>query len=73
MLGLAREDLMTQSRPFTMLAAIIFLLMAVVHAYRLATHFQIVVGTHAIPMSVSWIGVAVPAVLGILLLREARR
>ena len=64
---------MTRSRPFTMLAAVIFLVMALIHAYRLATHFQIIVGSHAIPMSVSWLGILVPGLLAILLFREARR
>jgi hypothetical protein len=64
---------MTQLRPFTLIAAIIFLAMALVHIYRLATHFQIVLGSHAIPMSVSWLGIAVPALLAVMLFREARR
>ena len=32
------------TRPFTWIAALIFALMALVHVYRLVTHFQIVVG-----------------------------
>jgi hypothetical protein len=64
---------MTQSRPFTMIAAIIFLAMAVLHAYRLVTHFQIVLGSHVIPMSVSWLGIVIPGLLGVMLFREARR
>jgi uncharacterized membrane protein (DUF485 family) len=64
---------MTQSRPFTMIAAIIFLALAVIHAYRLVTHFQIVLGSHVIPMSVSWLGIVIPGLLGVMLFREARR
>ena len=63
---------MTRSRPFTRIAAAIFLAMALVHAYRLITHFQIMVGNHVVPMSVSWIGTLVTALLAVLLLREAR-
>lgn len=64
---------MTQSRPFTMIAAIIFLAMAIAHLYRLATHFQIVVGSHVIPLGLSWIGVVVTGLLAVMLFREARR
>ena len=64
---------MTQSRPFTMIAAIIFLAMALAHAYRLATHFQIIVGSRDLPMSVSWIAMVVTALLAVLLFREALR
>ena len=64
---------MTQTRPFTLIAAIIFLAMAVVHLYRLATHFRIVAGSHEIPMSVSWIAIVVTALLSVMLFRESRR
>ena len=64
---------MTQSRPFTMIAAIIFLAMALAHAYRLATHFQIVIGSHVLPMSLSWIAMLVTALLAVMLFRDARR
>ena len=37
------------TRPFTTIAAIIFALMALVHIYRLFTHFQVVLGSHVIP------------------------
>ena len=39
---------MSTNRPFTLIAAIIFLVMALVHAYRLATHFQVIIGSHTI-------------------------
>lgn len=61
------------NKPVTTIAAIIFLIMAIVHAYRLATHFQFVVGSHVIPMWVSWAGLIVPLLLAWGLLREARR
>lgn len=61
------------NRPATTIAAIIFLIIAVLHAYRLATHFQFVVGSHVIPMWVSWVGVIVPLLLAWGLWREARR
>lgn len=61
------------TRPFTMIAAIIFALMALVHAYRILTHFQVIVGTHVIPHGVSWVAIVVTAVLSIGLFREALR
>jgi hypothetical protein len=36
------------------------------------THFQIVVGSHAIPMWVSYVGIIIPALLSWMLCREAR-
>jgi len=60
------------ARPFTWIASAIFALMAIVHIYRLITHFQVVIGSHPIPMWVSYIGVVIPAVLSWMLCREAR-
>ena len=61
------------SRPFTTIAAIIFALIALIHAYRLATHFQVILGSHTIPEWVSYLGVLIPAVLAFGLFRESRR
>ena len=58
---------------FTTIAAAIFGLMALLHAYRLATQFQIIVGSHTIPQGVSWVGLIVTAALSYGLFREARR
>ena len=60
-------------KPFTTIAAVIFALMALLHAYRLATHFQVIAGSHTIPYEVSWVGLAVTALLAWGLFREARR
>ena len=56
-----------------MLAAIIFGLMALLHIYRLITHFQIIAGSHTIPQGVSWIALFITGALSIMLFREARR
>lgn len=64
---------MTGTKPFTTIAALIFLLMALVHAYRLATHFQVVMGSHTIPQWASWIGLIIPAILAWGLWQESRR
>lgn len=61
------------NKPFTTIAAIIFAIMAVVHVFRLVTHFQVVAGSHEIPMWVSWIGIVIPAILAWGLYRESRR
>lgn len=60
------------SRPFTTIAAIIFAVMALAHAYRLFTHFQIIVGSHTIPEWVSIAALVVTGGLSLLLLRESR-
>ena len=60
------------TRPFTLIAALIFACMALIHVYRLFTDFQIIVGSHTIPMWVSYVGIIVPGLLAIMLFREAR-
>ena len=60
------------SRPFTMIAAIVFFCMALAHVYRIFTQFQIIIGSHAIPMWVSYVAIVVTAGLGIGLFRETR-
>ena len=60
------------SRPITTIAAVIFFGIALVHVYRVFTHFQIIVGSHTIPMWISYFGIVIPALLAILLLRESR-
>ena len=63
---------MTRSRPFTLIAAIVFGIAALLHVYRLFTHFQIVGGSHEIPQWASYIAIVVAAVLAIGLYRESR-
>jgi TRAP-type C4-dicarboxylate transport system permease small subunit len=63
---------MTGSRPFTLIAAAFFLLMAVAHVYRIVTHFQIIIGSHAIPMSVSYFAIVITGILAVMLYRESR-
>ena len=61
------------ARPFTLIAAIIFALMALVHVYRLVTAFPVTVGDISVSQGVSWIAVIVTAGLSYGLFREARR
>ena len=60
------------NRPFTWIASAIFALMALLHIYRLFTHFQIIVGSHAIPEWVSYVAIVITAGLSWMLCREAR-
>lgn len=61
------------NKPFTLLAAVIFALMALVHAYRIVTHFQIIVGSHVIPESASWLAIFITGALAVMLYRESKR
>jgi len=63
---------MTRSRPFTTFAAIIFAIIALAHLYRLFTGFQIILGSHAIPIWMSYAGVLIPGILAVMLFRESR-
>ncbi len=64
---------MAGNKPFTLIAAVLFAIMALLHVYRLATHFQVIIGSHTVPQEASWIGVAVLGLLSIMLFRESRR
>ena len=64
---------MSTRKPFTLIAAAIFALMTVVHIYRIATNFQIILGSHYIPMSVSYFAIIVTGVLAVMLYRESQR
>jgi hypothetical protein len=61
------------SKPFTTIGAIVFLIVAAAHAYRIYAGLAVVVGAHDIPMMVSWIAGSVAALLGIMMLVESRR
>jgi Na+-driven multidrug efflux pump len=61
------------TRPFTTIAAIIFAIMALLHIYRLLTHFQVVLGSHVIPQSASYAAILVTGALAVGLFRESRR
>ncbi len=60
------------ARPFTWISSAIFAVMALVHVYRLFVHFQVIIGSHPIPMWVSYVAIVVTAVLSWMLCREAR-
>ncbi len=60
------------SKPFTWIASAIFALLALIHLYRIYSRFQIILGSHVIPMWASYFGVLIAAVLSWMLCREAR-
>jgi lipopolysaccharide export LptBFGC system permease protein LptF len=65
---------MIVSRLFTIIAGLLFLFGAAVHAYRLYIGgFAISVAGHNVPLWVSWPIGGVAALLGIMLLVESRR
>ena len=64
---------MTRSRPFTLIAAILFAIAALVHVYRLFTHFQVVLGSHEISQTASIVAIVVAGLMSWGLFREARR
>jgi hypothetical protein len=64
---------MTHGRPFTLVAAINFALLALLHGYRAMTQFQVIVGTHEIAQWVSWVVLVVAGLLSVGLFREALR
>ena len=63
---------MNSGKTFTWIAAAIFALMAVIHIVRLFTHFKVILGSHTIPMWVSYVAIVVTAFLSWMLCREAR-
>jgi len=63
---------MTGRKTFTLIAAIIFAIVALLHVYRLFTHFQVILGSHTVPMWVSYLGVLIPGLLAVMLYRESR-
>jgi len=60
-------------KPFTLISALVFFAVAAAHAYRIYAGLSVVIGAHDIPMSASWVGAVVAALLGIMLLTESRR
>jgi uncharacterized membrane protein len=56
----------------TLLAIIVFTIVAVAHLLRLVDGTQIVVGSTTIPMWVSFVGILVPGLIVVLLWKETR-
>ena len=64
---------MTAQKPWATLAAIIFLLVALIHLYRLAVPFAITIGATQVSQSASLVGLLIAGTLSVLLFRESRK
>jgi protein-S-isoprenylcysteine O-methyltransferase Ste14 len=63
---------MTRTKPFTLIAAILFAVAALAHLYRLVRHSTLVIGRHVVPEWASMIAMVVLVILAIGLYRESR-
>jgi len=54
-------------------SALIFLVVAAAHGYRIYAGIPVEVAHHAVPMVCSWYGAGISAVLGLLLLAFGRK
>lgn len=63
---------MNRSTTFTYIAALIFAAMGVVHLIRVISPFQVIFGSHNIPIWVSYVAILVTFGLAWMLCREAR-
>jgi uncharacterized membrane protein len=53
------QKYMTEQQIYSIVTAIVFTAVALVHAWRLATGAEILIGGTAIPLWVSWVGLIV--------------
>lgn len=60
-------------KPFTMIAIVVFALVALVHVVRLWLGWAVTVQDWVIPVWVSVVGFLVPALLAVMLYRENRK
>jgi len=60
-------------KPFTTVAAILLLAVAVAHLLRIFGGWQVTIADSLLPLWASWVGVAVAGGLSLMLFREARR
>jgi hypothetical protein len=56
-------------RPFTIVAGVLLIVVAIAHALRIFYQMPVTIGTTDIPMWVSYVGVIVPGLLGFMVLR----
>ena len=64
---------MTDRKPFTLIAAAIFLLVALAHLYRLISGFEVIVAGRSLGAGFSFAGLIIGGLLSFMLVREARR
>ena len=58
---------------YLFVSAFIFILVSLAHLFRVITYTEVIVGTWVAPMSISWIGFIVTAMLAIWALRLAKK
>ncbi len=61
------------TRPFILLAVLIFAVVALVHLLRLVYGWEVTINGVAVPMWTSVLGIVIAAVLAIMLWRESRK
>ena len=61
------------TKPFTMITALLLLVVAAGHAYRLMVGIPVIFGGYDIPFWVSWPGAIVPALLSVMVFVESRK
>ncbi len=59
------------SKLYFMISGLVFVLVALLHVYRIATSGNLVIGAMSVPMSVSWIALILAAALAFFGLRFA--
>jgi hypothetical protein len=69
----AEEIPVMDQRTFSVMAGVIFALMALIHLVRIYFDWPIVISTLSIPMWVSWVGFVIAGGLAYFGLRAARR
>ncbi len=50
---------------YTLITALIFALVAILHGYRIYEKWPVTIGPHSISMDVSWAGLALASVLAV--------
>jgi uncharacterized membrane protein len=59
-------------KPFTTIAVVVFAVVALVHLWRAIAGWEVVINGYAVPISASWIGLVVAALLAAMVWRESR-
>ena len=60
-------------KPFTVIGAILLLLVAAVHIYRIYAGFNVGIGDQSVPMMVTYVAAAVFGIVGLGMLMELRK
>jgi hypothetical protein len=66
------EDRTMDQKQFSLVAGVVFAIVALLHLLRVALGWQVVIGEFSVPMWFSWIGIIVAPTLSYFGLRNAR-